>query len=132
MLTLNCLDNFFVRFQQTRLYTQRRRWMNYYQYSVSASGECHKICLLFVWICCHITLLVPQTGPPIIKFRKRMPFIIGEKLFALCNTTRAFPAPHITWLINGKKVSGKFAKRFLLAVHLRDLDFAYYMRDTLA
>ncbi|XP_018791205.1 PREDICTED: uncharacterized protein LOC108970332 [Bactrocera latifrons] len=55
-----------------------------------------------------LSVFLPQTGPPIIKFRKRMPFVIGEKLFALCNTTRAFPAPHITWLINGKKVSGQF------------------------
>lgn len=47
---------------------------------------------------------VPQTGPPTIKFRKRTPFAVGEKLFALCNTTRGRPAPHITWLINGKKV----------------------------
>jgi len=47
---------------------------------------------------------VPQTAPPTIKFRKRTPFAIGEKLFALCNTTRGRPAPHITWLINGKKV----------------------------
>lgn len=48
---------------------------------------------------------VPQTGPPVIRFRKRSPVAIGERLMALCNTTRARPAPHITWLINGKKVS---------------------------
>jgi len=49
-------------------------------------------------------IAVPQTGPPTIRFRKRTPFAVGEKLFALCNTTRGRPAPHITWLINGKKV----------------------------
>ncbi|XP_049303045.1 uncharacterized protein LOC105222632 [Bactrocera dorsalis] len=57
-----------------------------------------------------LSVFLPQTGPPIIKFRKRMPFVIGEKLFALCNTTRAFPAPHITWLINGKKVEDKYVR----------------------
>lgn len=57
---------------------------------------------LFFFSRSHFT--VPQTGPPSIKFRKRTPFAIGEKLFALCNTTRGRPAPHITWLINGKKV----------------------------
>ncbi|CAD6994902.1 unnamed protein product, partial [Ceratitis capitata] len=57
-----------------------------------------------------LSVFLPQTGPPIIKFRKRMPFVIGERLFALCNTTRAFPAPHITWLINGKKVEDKFVR----------------------
>lgn len=73
---------------------------------------CLYVCM-YIYVC-HIILLVPQTGPPIIKFRKRMPFVIGEKLFALCNTTRAFPAPHITWLINGKKVSRHFIKRFFI------------------
>ncbi|XP_067616425.1 uncharacterized protein beat-VII [Eurosta solidaginis] len=57
-----------------------------------------------------LSVFLPQTGPPIIKFRKRMPFVIGERLFALCNTTRAFPAPHITWLINGKKVDDKYVR----------------------
>ncbi|ALC46131.1 beat-VII [Drosophila busckii] len=51
-----------------------------------------------------MNVYLPQTGPPTIKFRKRTPFAMGEKLFALCNTTRGRPAPHITWLINGKKL----------------------------
>lgn len=47
---------------------------------------------------------VPQTGPPRITFKKRQ-FFIGEKLIANCTTSKAQPAPHITWLINGKKVN---------------------------
>ncbi|EDW58650.2 uncharacterized protein beat-VII isoform X1 [Drosophila virilis] len=57
-----------------------------------------------------MSVFLPQTGPPTIKFRKRTPFAIGEKLFALCNTTRGRPAPHITWLINGKKVEEKYVR----------------------
>ncbi|XP_030370904.1 uncharacterized protein LOC115621400 [Scaptodrosophila lebanonensis] len=57
-----------------------------------------------------MSVYLPQPGPPTIKFRKRMPFAVGERLFALCNTTRARPAPHITWLINGKKVEEKYVR----------------------
>ncbi|EDW45138.1 GM10173 [Drosophila sechellia] len=57
-----------------------------------------------------MSVFLPQTGPPTIKFRKRTPFAVGEKLFALCNTTRGRPAPHITWLINGKKVEDKYVR----------------------
>ncbi|XP_017845189.1 uncharacterized protein LOC108601774 [Drosophila busckii] len=57
-----------------------------------------------------MNVYLPQTGPPTIKFRKRTPFAMGEKLFALCNTTRGRPAPHITWLINGKKVEEKYVR----------------------
>ncbi|XP_037943243.1 uncharacterized protein LOC119676088 [Teleopsis dalmanni] len=57
-----------------------------------------------------LSVFLPQTAPPTIKFRKRTPFAIGERLFALCNTTRARPAPHITWLINGKKVEEKYVR----------------------
>ncbi|KAH8310357.1 hypothetical protein KR044_000906 [Drosophila immigrans] len=57
-----------------------------------------------------MSVYLPQTAPPTIKFRKRTPFAIGEKLFALCNTTRGRPAPHITWLINGKKVEEKYVR----------------------
>lgn len=46
----------------------------------------------------------PQTGPPKIAFSKRQ-FYIGENLEANCTTSRARPQPHITWLINGKKVN---------------------------
>lgn len=47
--------------------------------------------------------IVKQTGPPKIMFKKKL-FVIGENLIANCSTTRAKPHPHITWLINGKKV----------------------------
>ncbi|XP_039493496.1 uncharacterized protein LOC120453042 [Drosophila santomea] len=57
-----------------------------------------------------MSVFLPQTGPPTIKFRKRTPFAVGEKLFALCNTTRGRPAPHITWLINGKKVEDRYVR----------------------
>ncbi|TDG51994.1 hypothetical protein AWZ03_001664 [Drosophila navojoa] len=57
-----------------------------------------------------MSVFLPQTGPPTIKFRKRTPFAVGEKLFALCNTTRGRPAPHVTWLINGKKVEEKYIR----------------------
>ncbi|XP_037896455.1 uncharacterized protein LOC119641715 [Glossina fuscipes] len=57
-----------------------------------------------------MSVFLPQTGPPVIRFRKRSPVAIGERLFALCNTTRARPAPHITWLINGKKVDEKYVR----------------------
>ncbi|XP_063705124.1 uncharacterized protein LOC134834407 [Culicoides brevitarsis] len=49
-------------------------------------------------------VILPQTGPPRITFKKRQ-FFISEKLVANCTTTRAQPAPHITWLINGKKAN---------------------------
>uniref|UniRef100_A0A336L907 CSON002041 protein n=1 Tax=Culicoides sonorensis TaxID=179676 RepID=A0A336L907_CULSO len=49
-------------------------------------------------------VILPQTGPPRITFKKRQ-FFIGEKLIANCTTSKAQPAPHITWLINGKKVA---------------------------
>lgn len=47
--------------------------------------------------------IVQQTGPPRITFSKRQ-FTIGENLVANCTTSKAHPAPHITWLINGKPV----------------------------
>lgn len=47
---------------------------------------------------------VPQNAPPTIVFKKRQ-FYIGEKLVANCTTSRSKPVPHITWLINGKKVN---------------------------
>lgn len=56
-----------------------------------------------------LLLSVPQTGPPRIQFSKRQ-FYIGENLVANCTTSRARPQPHITWLINGKKVN--FRKLF--------------------
>lgn len=46
---------------------------------------------------------VQQTGPPKITFSKRQ-FTIGENLVSNCTTSKAHPAPHITWLINGKQV----------------------------
>ena len=35
---------------------------------------------------------------------KEKAFYVGDKLIANCTTTRSKPHPHITWLINGKKV----------------------------
>lgn len=56
----------------------------------------------FHFLCSHIS--VSQNGPPSIVFKKRQ-FYVGEKLIANCTTTRSKPVPHITWLINGKKVN---------------------------
>ncbi|XP_075161052.1 immunoglobulin domain-containing protein beaten path VII [Haematobia irritans] len=57
-----------------------------------------------------LSVFLPQTGPPVIRFRKRSPVAIGERLMVLCNTTRARPPPHITWLINNKKVDEKYIR----------------------
>lgn len=51
----------------------------------------------------HLFYLVKQNGPPKILFKKKL-FVVGEHLIANCTTSRAKPHPHITWLINGKKV----------------------------
>ncbi|CAO1390958.1 unnamed protein product, partial [Diamesa tonsa] len=51
----------------------------------------------------QIHVILPQIAPPQIVFKKRQ-FFVGENLVANCTTTRARPQPHITWLINGKKV----------------------------
>lgn len=50
-----------------------------------------------------ISFAVKQTSQPKILFKKKL-FVVGENLIANCTTTRAKPHPHITWLINGKKV----------------------------
>lgn len=47
-------------------------------------------------------------------FKKRL-FVVGEKLIANCTTSRAKPAPHITWLVNGEKVKIKFTHTLLAA-----------------
>lgn len=57
------------------------------------------------------TRTVQQMGPPKITISKRQ-FMVGEKLLANCSTSKARPAPHITWLINGKKVT-YIARRFI-------------------
>lgn len=59
-----------------------------------------------------LRILAPQTGPPKIQFSKRQ-FYIGENLVANCTTSKARPPPHITWLINGKKVN--IRKLFLVS-----------------
>jgi CD80-like C2-set immunoglobulin domain len=46
---------------------------------------------------------VKQNIQPKIYFKKQL-FVVGENLIANCTTGRAKPHPHITWLINGKKV----------------------------
>lgn len=57
----------------------------------------------------HLHVIVKQTGPPRILFKKKQ-FLVGENLIANCTTTRAKPHPHITWLINGIKVDEKHTK----------------------
>ncbi|CAG9802553.1 unnamed protein product [Chironomus riparius] len=57
----------------------------------------------------HIHVIVKQSGPPKIMFKKRL-FVVGENLIANCTTTRAKPPPTITWLINGKKVDEIYTK----------------------
>ncbi|CRK92443.1 CLUMA_CG006010, isoform A [Clunio marinus] len=57
----------------------------------------------------HIHVIVKQTGSPKILFKKKL-FVVGENLIANCTTTRAKPHPHITWLINGKKVDDIYTK----------------------
>lgn len=54
---------------------------------------------------------VPQTGPPVIALNRRK-YTVGEKLEANCTTSKAHPAPHITWLINGKKVIQNLVHKF--------------------
>lgn len=80
--------------------------------------ECHRplfhppnVIILLPWSVligfsvCIVT--VQQTGPPKITFSKRQ-FTIGENLVSNCTTSKAHPAPHITWLINGKQVRNSF------------------------
>ncbi|CAD7084608.1 unnamed protein product [Hermetia illucens] len=57
----------------------------------------------------QLYVILPQTGPPRISFNKRH-FFVGERLIANCTTSKARPAPHITWLINGKKVDEKYVR----------------------
>ncbi|XP_061392229.1 uncharacterized protein LOC133327683 [Musca vetustissima] len=57
-----------------------------------------------------MSVFLPQTGNPVIRFRKRSPVAVGERLMVLCNTTRARPPPHITWLINNQKVDDKYIR----------------------
>ncbi|XP_055699185.1 uncharacterized protein LOC129799383 [Phlebotomus papatasi] len=59
----------------------------------------------------QVHVILPQTGPPRISFSKRQ-FFIGENLVANCTTSKSRPAPHITWLINGKKVDDKHIRTF--------------------
>ncbi|KAG4077816.1 hypothetical protein HA402_013750 [Bradysia odoriphaga] len=50
----------------------------------------------------QLHVILQQIGPPKISFSKRQ-FAMGEKLLANCTTSKARPAPKITWLINGQK-----------------------------
>lgn len=61
----------------------------------------NRLCNLYYFVVDIVT--VHQSGPPRITFSKRQ-FTIGENLVANCTTSKAHPAPHITWLINGKQV----------------------------
>lgn len=64
-------------------------------------------------------LTVPQKGPPSIEFAKNQLYY-GDMLVANCTTSRARPAPHITWLINGKQVGF-----WISVVSLSDFDFCF-------
>ncbi|XP_031624821.1 uncharacterized protein LOC116341720 [Contarinia nasturtii] len=57
----------------------------------------------------QVHVIVQQTGPPKITFSQRQ-FTIGENLVSNCTTSKAHPAPHITWLINGKQVDDKYIR----------------------
>lgn len=57
----------------------------------------------------QIHVILPQTNPPRISFNKRH-YVVGERLVANCTTSKARPPPHITWLINGKKVDDKHVR----------------------
>lgn len=46
---------------------------------------------------------VPQKDNPHITFKKAV-YTVGEILEANCTSSAAYPAPHLTWLINGKEV----------------------------
>ena len=48
-----------------------------------------------------------QDEDPRITFRKGI-YVVGEYLEANCSSSPAYPAPHITWLINGKEVNTMF------------------------
>lgn len=55
-------------------------------------------------------VMLPQKGPPSIEFAKNQLYY-GDMLVANCTTSRARPAPHITWLINGKQVDDKYVRQ---------------------
>lgn len=55
-------------------------------------------------------VMLPQKGPPSIEFAKKQLYY-GDMLVANCTTSRAKPAPHITWLINGKQVEDKYVRQ---------------------
>lgn len=59
---------------------------------------------VMIIMCAGVDVTVHQSGPPRITFSKRQ-FTNGENLVANCTTSKAHPAPHITWLINGVQVS---------------------------
>ncbi|XP_065075386.1 uncharacterized protein beat-VII [Ochlerotatus camptorhynchus] len=56
-------------------------------------------------------VILSQKGPPTIEFAKKQLYY-GDMLKANCTTSKAKPAPHITWLINGKPVEDKYVRHF--------------------
>ncbi|KAL5283567.1 hypothetical protein ACFFRR_006055, partial [Megaselia abdita] len=57
-------------------------------------------------------VILPQTQAPVIKFKRKQTFMVGDQLLALCNTTRARPLPFIRFLINGKEVDKQYVRQF--------------------
>ncbi|KAF7988173.1 hypothetical protein HCN44_007667 [Aphidius gifuensis] len=50
-----------------------------------------------------LQVIVPQLDNPHIFFKQAV-YTVGEVLEANCTSSPAYPAPHLTWLINGKEV----------------------------
>ncbi|XP_026470711.1 uncharacterized protein LOC113374971 [Ctenocephalides felis] len=59
----------------------------------------------------ELTVIIPQSAAPRITFGARE-YTVGELLEANCTSVPAHPPPHITWLINGKKVDEKMTRTF--------------------
>ncbi|XP_055617439.1 uncharacterized protein LOC129762865 [Toxorhynchites rutilus septentrionalis] len=59
----------------------------------------------------QLHVMLPQKGPPNIEFENKKQLYYGDMLVANCTTSRARPAPHITWLINGKQVDDSHVRQ---------------------
>lgn len=93
-----------VRPQQILRYSQKHQLMSRCMFIVSIAAFEIEISVLNKQISTIHSVSVPQNAPPQIRFLKDQ-FYVGENLIANCSTSKARPAPHITWLINGKKVN---------------------------
>lgn len=89
-----------VRFRSIIQFLPRRQTRHTSTSSVSVRHTTHD---QFIDIWTFALSAVKQTGPPKILFKEKA-FFVGDNLVANCTTTRSKPHPHITWLINGKKV----------------------------